>query len=139
MILYGKTKVVIERYGIEDTTKVIRNEIIIKVVFGLVSLAFVALFIAIKSPELKEEVWNTIKDFIIYSIALILNIIMGFRSSDVAHSSRIRQSEDRLSIVKNFVGDVEFDKAKNAVIEQSKKLTTEALEAELARLKRIEG
>jgi len=138
MILYGKTNVTVQRYGIEDTAKVIRTEIILKVASGVVSMGFIALFVALKAPVLKEEIWNTVKDFAIYSIALILNIILGFRSSDVSHISRIRQTEDRLTIIKNFVGVDNVKTQENIVVEEIKRATTETLEQQLDRLRNIE-
>ncbi len=138
MVLYGKTKIVVNRIGVEDTAKVIRNEIIFKVLFGILSMAVIAVFIALKAPGLKEDIWNTLKDFVIYSIALILNIILGFRSAEIAHTSRVRQAEDRLTIIRNYIGDDKINDAKSTVIEETKKVTTESLEAELERCKRIE-
>jgi hypothetical protein len=139
MILYGRTSIVVPRYGIEDTGKVIRNEIIFKVMFAFVSMAFIALFVALKAPAIKEEIWNTLKDFTIYSIALILNIILGFRSSDIAHASRIIKTEDRLTIIRNHVGEDVVKEKEDDVVNETRKATTETLEAQLDKLKKMEG
>jgi hypothetical protein len=138
MILYGRTTVVVQRIGIEDTQKVIRNEVIFKIVFAIISMAFVALFVALKTPELKSEVWNTIKDFVIYSVALVLNVILGLRSSDIGHVSRIRQSEDRLTLIRNFVGPEEVKVQEAIIVAEVKEAATETLQKQLEKLKTIE-
>lgn len=139
MILYGRTSIVVPRYGIEDTGKVIRHEIVFKVMFAFVSMAFIALFVALKAPAIKEEIWNTLKDFTIYSISLILNIILGFRSSDIAHASRIIKTEDRLTIIRNHVGEDIVKEKEDIVVNETRKATTKTLEAQLDKLKKMEG
>ena len=136
--MYGRTTVVVQRIGIEDTQKVIRNEVIFKIVFAIISMAFVALFVALKTPELKSEVWNTIKDFVIYSVALVLNVILGLRSSDIGHVSRIRQSEDRLTLIRNFVGPEEVKVQEAIIVAEVKEAATETLQKQLEKLKTIE-
>lgn len=138
MILYGKTTVVVQRYGIEDTQKVIWNEIIVKIIFAIISMGFLALFVALRVPELKSEVWNTAKDFVIYSVALILNIILGLRSSDIGHRSRIRQTEDRLNIIRDFVGPEVVKDKEAIVVKEVKEAATETLEKQLEKVKSIE-
>ena len=138
MILHGKTSISIERFLVEDTQKVINYQIISKVLFAVLSLGFIALFVALKVPELKEDVWNTVKDFLIYSIGLILNIIMGLISIRRAHDSRKTQTVDRLSHISNYVGVDKVEKAKAKVVEETKQSTIEALEQHLKELKKLE-
>ena len=131
MVIHGKNRIKIARIAIEDTGEVLRNQILTKIIFFILSFGFIAIFGAIKVPIFKEDVWNTIKDFIIYSTAIIANILLGLRSAQVYHESRIRAAKDRLSYIENHKGLDEILKVRNEVYEEIKKDKIESIESKL--------
>lgn len=135
MVIHGTSTVYISRLAIEDTQAVIRLQIITKIIFGILAFGIATILAASRIPSFRVDVWNMIKDIVAYSSAVVVNIVMGLWSAEVAHTSRIKQISDRVAYVRGYVGSEEVDKfenilKKNISLEEIKELEDELKEIE---------
>jgi len=115
MVIHGVSNVYISRIAVEDTNAIIGIQITTKILFGLLTFAFVTVIAASRVPAFRADVWNMIKDIVVYSTAVVINIMMGLWSAEVAHKSRIKQTSDRIAFLRTFVGDEAIEKVEKEI------------------------
>ena len=135
MIVNGVTDLQISRMAITDTREIEKTENLNKIIWAILSFALVSIFAAFGFPAFRQDIWMLIKDFVVYTIALIMNIIMGIISANTIHEARIRETEDRKGYIEAYVGREIFTSIEKEVDGEVKKYVQTNLENELHRLK----
>ena len=134
MIVNGVTDIQISRMAITDTKEIEKRENLNKLIWGVLSFILVSVFAAFGFPAFRQDIWMLIKDFIVYTIALIMNIIMGIISANTVHEARIRETEDRKGYIEAYVGRELFKQIELEVDNEIKKNIQYNLENDLYRL-----
>lgn len=116
LIVSGYNKVRISNIAIEDQARVRRGEFLNKAVLAILSLVFVSILVTITFSQFRSDIFSLIKDFIVYTSSLVMNIVLGIVSAQVIHKSRVRETEDRLGYITGYVGIDRVEKEKFRII-----------------------
>lgn len=116
LIVSGYNKVRISNIAIEDQTRVRRGEFLNKAILAILSLVFVSILVTITFSQFRSDLFSLIKDFIVYTASLVMNIVLGIVSAQVIHKSRVRETEDRLGYITGYVGIDKVEKEKFRII-----------------------
>lgn len=135
MVVNGITDIEISSMAITDVKRIEARENRNKLIFGMLSFVAVSIFAALSFPAFRQDIWMLIKDFVIYTAALIMNIIMGIISANEVHEARIRETEDRKGYIEAYVGHDVFKTSVADVDKDVDRSEIILLENELNRLK----
>lgn len=135
MVVNGVTDIDIARMAITDIKLIETKENMNKAVWALLSFTLVSLFTAIGFVAFRQDIWMLIKDFVVYTISLVMNIVMGILSANEVHEARIRETEDRKGYIEMYVGHDTFKQIEKEVDSEINKSTINNLENELRRIK----
>lgn len=137
MIVNGVDDVKVSRLAITDIKAIERKETQHKLIKMVVMFGVVVLFTGLSFPMLRQDVWMLLKDYIVYTASLAMNIMLGIMSANRIHEARIQESQDRLGYIKDYVGDSDFKKTSDRVIQRMKNEEIEDLENRLFKLKQV--
>lgn len=126
----------VSRLAIEDVKAVKKRELVNKAAFLVLSLAFVTLMVSIGFTRFRSDIWNLVKDFVVYTSSLILNIILGIISAKIIHESNVRASDDRIGHIEGYVGRDSINQAFSEVTKAfSAEQRIEEMKQQLSELK----
>ena len=110
MVIRGYSDFKISRMAITDVKKIQRDEDIHKIIFAILAFVWVAFIATIGIPQLRKDVWVAVKDYLVYSVSILMNLINGILSGNTIHKYRLQETEDRKIYIRKFVGDELYSK-----------------------------